>query len=178
MQRAAWKRIVTRPMREQLHTTPVNTTWTADFLTLEGEGRKAMGDWLRDKSIPWKARRRLLLTNSGNPTRGTTGHLQNSVCRLQAPADTGAHNQCFLTALKLGEQHQGAISWIGLDVDGRLTQPPINIEADPTPLHLPQKPTAQPVSQFLGLMPSDILRVKTPRISLIPVLQGKSEPRH
>jgi hypothetical protein len=55
---------VTRPMREQLHTTPVNTTWTADFLTLEGEGRKAMGDWLRDKSIPWKARRRLLLTNS------------------------------------------------------------------------------------------------------------------
>ena len=31
----------------------------------------------------------------GNPARGTTGHLQSSVCRLQAPAATGAHNQCF-----------------------------------------------------------------------------------
>ena len=32
---------------------------------------------------------------SGKPARGTTGHLQSSVCRLQAPAATGAHNQCF-----------------------------------------------------------------------------------
>ncbi len=31
----------------------------------------------------------------GGPARGTTGHLQISVCRLQAPADTGAHNTCF-----------------------------------------------------------------------------------
>jgi hypothetical protein len=31
----------------------------------------------------------------GKPARGTTGHLQSSVCRLEAPADTGAHNQCF-----------------------------------------------------------------------------------
>ena len=31
----------------------------------------------------------------GRPARGTTGHLQNSVCRLQAPAVTGAHNTCF-----------------------------------------------------------------------------------
>ena len=31
----------------------------------------------------------------GKPARGTTGHLQSSVCRLQAPAATGAHNQCF-----------------------------------------------------------------------------------
>jgi len=27
--------------------------------------------------------------------RGTTGHLQSSVCRLQAPAATEAHNSCF-----------------------------------------------------------------------------------
>lgn len=130
MQKSAWNRMVTRTMREQPHTTPVTTTWTADFLTREGEGRKAMGDWLHDKLIPWKARRRLLQTNSGTfpcesrlqkwgkhsdgicglckrcremglgllggkPARGTTGHLQSSVCRLQAPAATGAHNQCF-----------------------------------------------------------------------------------
>ena len=31
----------------------------------------------------------------GRPARGTTGHLQSSVCRLQAPAATGAHNTCF-----------------------------------------------------------------------------------
>ncbi len=31
----------------------------------------------------------------GRPARGTTGHLQSSVCRLQAPTDTGAHNACF-----------------------------------------------------------------------------------
>jgi len=130
MQKSAWNRMVTRTMREQPHTTPVTTTWTADFLTRECEGRKAMGDWLHDKLIPWKARRRLLQTNSGTfpcesrlqkwgkhsdgicglckrcremglgllggkPARGTTGHLQSSACRLQAPAATGAHNQCF-----------------------------------------------------------------------------------
>ena len=31
----------------------------------------------------------------GRPDRGTTGHLQSSVCRLQAPEATGAHNACF-----------------------------------------------------------------------------------
>ena len=31
----------------------------------------------------------------GKPARGTTGHLQSSVCRLQAPAATGAHNTCL-----------------------------------------------------------------------------------
>ena len=31
----------------------------------------------------------------GRPARGTTGHLQSSVCLLQAPAVTGAHNTCF-----------------------------------------------------------------------------------
>ena len=31
----------------------------------------------------------------GRPARGTTGHLQSSVCRLQTPAATGAHNTCF-----------------------------------------------------------------------------------
>jgi hypothetical protein len=43
---------------------PVTTTWTSDFLTPEGEDRKAMGDWLHDKLIPWKPRRCLLQTNS------------------------------------------------------------------------------------------------------------------
>jgi len=130
MQKAVWNRWVNTMERNQPHKTPVTSTWTADFLTGEGEGRKTVGDWLRDKTISWKARRRLLQTNAGvfqcetrlqkwgkhpdgicelckrcremglklpggRPTRGTTGHLQSSVCRLQAPAATGAHNACF-----------------------------------------------------------------------------------
>ena len=130
IQKAAWNRMVTASERALPHKTPVTSTWTADFLTREGEGRKAIGDWLRDKVVSWKARRRLLQTNAGTfpcesrlqkwgkhpdgicglckrsremglkllggrPARGTTGHLQSSVCRLQAPAATGAHNACF-----------------------------------------------------------------------------------
>jgi ribonuclease HI len=130
IQKAVWNRWVTESERNQPHKTPITSTWTADFLTREGEGRKAIGDWLRDKSVSWKARRRLLQTNAGvfpcearlqrwgkhpdgicelckrcremglkllggRPARGTTGHLQSSVCRLQAPAATGAHNTCF-----------------------------------------------------------------------------------
>ena len=65
MQKEAWNRMMTKMERDQSHKTPVTSTWTADFLSREGEGRKAMGDWLRDKTIPWKARRRLLQTNAG-----------------------------------------------------------------------------------------------------------------
>ena len=130
IQKGTWNRWVTTLERDQPHRTPVTSTWTADFLTRDGEGHKAVGDWLRDKTIPWKARRRLLQTNAGvfpcearlqkwgkhpdgicelckrcremglkllggRPARGTTGHLQSSVCRLQAPAGTGSHNTCF-----------------------------------------------------------------------------------
>ncbi len=130
IQKAVWNRWVTTLDRDQPHKTPITSTWTADFLTREGEGRKTVGDWLRDKTISWKARKRLLQTNAGvfpcvvrlqkwgkhadgicelckryremglellggRPTRGTTGHLQSSVCLLQAPAATGAHNSCF-----------------------------------------------------------------------------------
>ena len=54
IQKAAWNRWVTTRERDQPHKTPVTSTWTADFLTREGEGRKAVGDWLRDKTISWK----------------------------------------------------------------------------------------------------------------------------
>jgi uncharacterized protein YhfF len=47
--------MVTLTKREQPHKTTVTTAWTADFMTKEGEGRKAMVEWLRDKAISWKA---------------------------------------------------------------------------------------------------------------------------
>jgi hypothetical protein len=65
MQKAVWKRWVTTLERDQSHKTPITSTWTADFLTREEEGHKTVGDWLRDKTISWKTRRRLLQTNAG-----------------------------------------------------------------------------------------------------------------
>jgi hypothetical protein len=47
---------VTTMEREQPHKTPVISMWTEDFLTRGEEGRKAVGGWLRDKTIPWKVR--------------------------------------------------------------------------------------------------------------------------
>ena len=122
--------MVTMMEWDQFHKTPVTSTWTCYFLTREGEGLKAMGDGLRDKTIVWKTHRRILQTNTdtfpceprlqkwgkhpdgicglwkcnremglkflgGNPARDTTGHLQNSVYRLQTPSATGDHNPCF-----------------------------------------------------------------------------------
>jgi len=65
IQKAVWNRWVTTLERGQSHKTPITSTWTVDFLTREGEGRKEVGDWLRDKTISWKARRRFLQTNAG-----------------------------------------------------------------------------------------------------------------
>ena len=67
MQKAVWNRWVTTLERDQPHKTPITSTWTADFLTREGEGHKTarVGDWLRDKTISWKVRRRILQTNAG-----------------------------------------------------------------------------------------------------------------
>ncbi len=84
-----WNRMVTRMMREQPHTTPVTTTWTADFLTREGEDRMTMGDWLHNKPIPWKSRRCLLQTNSGTfPCESRLqkwGKHSDGVCDLWKP---------------------------------------------------------------------------------------------
>ena len=66
IQGATWNRMVTMTERDQSHKSPVTSTWTGDFLTREGEGRKTMGDWLRDKTISWKTHRRLLQKNVGN----------------------------------------------------------------------------------------------------------------
>ena len=63
IQKTVWNLMVTELERDQPHKTPVTSTWTTNFLTREGEGRKAMGDWLRDQTVSWKSRRRLLQTN-------------------------------------------------------------------------------------------------------------------
>ena len=47
------------------------------LLTREGEGHKTMVDWLLDKTVSWKERRRLLQTNTG--TFPCEGRLQKWV---------------------------------------------------------------------------------------------------
>ena len=39
---------------------PVTRTWSTDFLLREGSSREEIGKWLKNKSIPWQQRRRLL----------------------------------------------------------------------------------------------------------------------
>ncbi len=56
-QKAVWNRMVTVLDRDQPHKTPVTSTWTSDFLTRDGEGRKAMGDWLRSVTVTYGTRR-------------------------------------------------------------------------------------------------------------------------
>jgi hypothetical protein len=101
MQKAAWNRWMTTLERDQPHKTPITSTWTTDFLTREGEGRKSVDDWFRDKTISWKTRRRILQTNAGVFACVTRlqrwGKYPDGICELckRAPAATGAHNACF-----------------------------------------------------------------------------------
>jgi hypothetical protein len=45
---------------------PVMRTWSTDFLLLrEGSSREEIGKWLKNKSIPWQRRRRLLQVVTG-----------------------------------------------------------------------------------------------------------------
>ena len=44
---------------------PVKGTWSTDILLREGSSREEMGKWLKNKSIPWQRRRRLLQVVTG-----------------------------------------------------------------------------------------------------------------
>jgi hypothetical protein len=44
---------------------PATRTWSTDFLLREGSTREEIGKWLKNKSIPWQRRRRLLQVVTG-----------------------------------------------------------------------------------------------------------------
>ncbi len=52
-------------MDDQNWRSDASAKWDMIASTRDGEGRKAVDDWLRDKTISWTARRRLLQTNAG-----------------------------------------------------------------------------------------------------------------
>jgi ribonuclease HI len=44
---------------------PATHTWSTDFLLREGSSREEIGKWLKNKSVPWPRRRRLLQVVTG-----------------------------------------------------------------------------------------------------------------
>ncbi len=44
---------------------PATSTWSTDFLLREGSSREEIGKWLKNKSLPWQRRRRLLQVVTG-----------------------------------------------------------------------------------------------------------------
>ena len=113
---------------------PVTDTWTADFLSREGESRECLGKYLQDKHVPWMAKRRLVQVCGGTfPTnkwcykvgKGSSpncdlckaagrvaiesvGHVQSAYCIGQEEVVTRAHNRCSLLLQKELEKCAGS----------------------------------------------------------------------
>ena len=65
---------------------PVTRTWSTDFLLREGSSREEMGKWLKNKSILWQRRRRLLQVVTGTFPCGQqmlkNGYKRTAECTL------------------------------------------------------------------------------------------------
>ncbi len=55
-----WARETMEKLRAAPHSDPLTDTWMSDFLSREGEDKEFVGEWLRDKTVPWKVQRRLM----------------------------------------------------------------------------------------------------------------------
>ena len=56
----AWGRKCFEDLDQRRMGRPATSTWSTDFLLREGSSREEIGKWLKNKSIPWQRRRRLL----------------------------------------------------------------------------------------------------------------------
>jgi hypothetical protein len=65
---------------------PATRTWSTDFLLREGSNREEIGKWLKNKSIPWQLRRRLLQVVTGTFPSGQQmvkyGYKEKAECTL------------------------------------------------------------------------------------------------
>jgi ribonuclease HI len=65
---------------------PVTRTWSTDFLLREGSSIEEIGKWLKNKSIPWQRRRRLLQVVTGTFPGGQQmvkyGYKETAECTL------------------------------------------------------------------------------------------------
>ena len=73
---------------------PATRTWSTDFLLREGSSREEIGKWLKNKSVPWRRRRRLLQVVTGTFPCGQQmqeyGYRKTPACMLCRKA----HEQC------------------------------------------------------------------------------------
>jgi ribonuclease HI len=75
---------------------PVTRTWSTDFLLREGSSREEIRKWLKNKSIPWQRRRRLLQVVTGTFPCGQQmvkyGYKGTAECTLckKAHAESGS----------------------------------------------------------------------------------------
>ena len=67
---------------------PATRTWSTDFLLREGSSREEIGKWLKNNSVPWRRRRRLLHVVTGTFPCGQHkqmkkyGHRTTAACML------------------------------------------------------------------------------------------------
>ncbi len=73
IQKTMWNRMVTKIReRDQSHKTPVTSTWTVDFLTREGEGRKTVyRGWKTHPRHYWASEDQFVSTPSSCDIRGS-----------------------------------------------------------------------------------------------------------
>ena len=61
----AWGRKCFEDLDQRRMGRPATGTWSTDFLLREGSSREEIRKWLKNKSIPWQLRRRLLQVQTG-----------------------------------------------------------------------------------------------------------------
>ncbi len=74
---------------------PATRPWSTDFLLREGSSRAEIGQWLKNKSVPWRRRRRLLQVVTGTfpcgqQQRQKYGYRKTAACMLCQKA----HEEC------------------------------------------------------------------------------------
>ena len=92
---------------------PVTDTWTADFLSREGESRECLGKYLQDKHVTWMAKRRLVQVGGGTfPTNKWCYKVQPELRPMQGSRTSSNRVSGTRTKRVLhragGGSHQGA----------------------------------------------------------------------
>jgi hypothetical protein len=96
---------------------PVTRTWSPDFLLRQGSSREEIGKWLKNKSIPWQRRSRLLQVVTGTFPCGQQmlkyGYKRTAECTLcpKAHEESGSSWNGELPKETIG--HIQSAGWIG-----------------------------------------------------------------
>ena len=88
---------------------PATRTWSTDFLLREESSREERGKWLKNKSVPWRRRRRLRQEVTGTFLCGQQmqkyGYRKTAACMLCQKA----HEECYRRRQSATFRAQGAL---------------------------------------------------------------------